>query len=169
VTGETKWTDVSVMHTSAASYVDVELKAVGEQINASNIVTAFELPDYLKVKPSPSLLKREAEKNLKYSRLITIAQKQTREKKRLQCPTFTSFIVSAFGDLSPAAIELQEWIVACFAKKCERDGPRADGCKTADLVRSFRQKFKLDVQLAVASGFGGMLLTAGQPFGNDVL
>ena len=51
------------MHTSAASYVDVELKAVGQQMNASNIAATFELPDYLKAKPSPSLLKREAKKN----------------------------------------------------------------------------------------------------------
>ena len=159
-TGETKWTDVSVMHTSAASYVNAEMKSVGEKINASNIAAAFQVP---------SLLKREAEKNFKYSRLITVAQKQTKEKKRLQCPTFNSFIVSDFGDLSPAAIELQEWLVTAYAKKCEREGARLDGCNKTDMVRSFRQKFKLNVQLAIASGLGGMLLTAGQPRGQDVL
>ena len=41
----------------------------------------------------------------------------------------------------------------CICKEIERDG----------------EKFKLNVQLAIASGFGGMLLTAGQPFGHDVL
>jgi hypothetical protein len=169
ITGETKWTDVSVVHTSSPSYVGTELKAVSVKMTSSNIAATFELPDYLKVQPSPSLLKREAEKNFKYSRLITVAQKQTKEKKRLQCPTFTSFIVSDFGDLSPAAVELQEWIVTAFAKKCEREGSRADGCNSADLIRTFRQKFKLNVQLAIASGLGGMLLTAGQPFGHDVL
>ena len=169
VTGETKWTDVSVMHTSAASYVGAEMKSIGEKINASNISATFELPDYLKTKPSPSLLKRQAEKSLKYSRLITVAQKQTKEKKRLQCPDFNPFVVSDFGDLSPAAIELQEWLVTAYAKKCEREGARLDGCNLADMVRSFRQKFKLNVQLAVASGLGSMLLTAGQPFGHDVL
>jgi hypothetical protein len=65
--------------------------------------------------------------------------------------------VSDFGDLSPAAVELQEWLVTAYAKKCERDGTRADGCNSADLIRSFRQKFKLNVQLAIASGLGGML------------
>ena len=133
------------------------------------IAATFQLPDYLKAKPSPSLLKREAEKSFKYSRLITVAQKQTKEKKRLQCPVFNSFIVSDFGDLSPAAIELQEWLVTAYAKKVEREGARPDGCNKADMVRSFRQKFKLNVQLAIASGLGGMLLTAGQPFGHDVL
>ena len=148
------------MHTTAASYIGVQLKSVGHQVNAANTASVFELPDYLKVKPSPSLLAREANKNFKYSRLITVAQRQTKEKKRLQCLTFTSFIVSDFGNLSPAAINLQE----SFAQKCERDGARADGCIPADLIRSFRQKFKLDVQLAIASGLGGMLLTTG-PFG----
>ena len=117
---------MSIMHTTTASYVDTELKSAGDKINVSNIAAAFELPDYLKAKPSPSLLKREAEKNFKYARLITVAQRQTKEKKRLQCPTFTSFIVSDFGDLSPAAVELQEWLVTCFAKKCEREGARAE-------------------------------------------
>ena len=42
VTGETKWTDVSVTHTSAASYADADLKAVGHQINSSNIAVTFE-------------------------------------------------------------------------------------------------------------------------------
>ena len=165
----TKWTDVSVMHISSPSYAAGELKSVGEQINSSNITATFELPDYLKAKPSPSLLKREAEKNHKYSRLITVAQKQTKDKKRLHCPSFNSFIVSDYGDVSPAAIDLQEWLVTAYAKKCEREGARADGCNSTDMIRAFRQRFKLNVQLAIASGLGGMLLTAGQPFGHDVL
>jgi len=70
--------------------------------------------------------KKKTSKRIKYSRLITVAQKQTKEKKRLQCPTFTSFIVSDFGDLSPAAVELQEWIVTAFAKKCGKDLEQMD-------------------------------------------
>ena len=119
--------------------------------------------------PRHALLKREAEKNHKYSRLIPVAQKQTKDKKRLHCPSFNSFIVSDYGDVSPAALELQEWLVTAYAKKCEREGARADGCNSTDMIRAFRQRFKLNVQLAIASGLGGMLLTAGQPFGHDVL
>jgi hypothetical protein len=78
------------------------------------------------------------------------------------------FIISNFGDLSPLLSNFKNGLYA-YAKKCEREGPRLDGCNKADMVRSFRQKFKLNVQLAVASGLGGMLLTAGQPFGCDVL
>jgi len=163
-TGEVKWVDVSAVHTTCPSYAAAEIKAVGQKVNVANIAAAYELPDYLKSTPSPSLLKREVDKNQKYSRLITVAQKQTKEKKRLQTPSFSAFIVSDFGDLSPVALELQEWLVATYAKKCEREGPRADGCSVADLTRAFRWKFRLDIQLAVATGLGGMLLTAGQPF-----
>ena len=165
-TGETKWIDVSAMHTASPSYAAVEIKSVGQKINVNNIVAAYALPDYLRAKPSPSLLKREAEKKHKYSRLITVAQKQAKEKKRLQAPTFSAFIVSDFGDLSPKAQELQEWIVSAYARKCSSEGQRADGCTVADRTRAFRQRFKLDVQLAIAAGLGAMLLTAGQPFEN---
>ena len=59
--------------------------------------------------------------------------------------------------MSPAAIDLQEWLVTAYAKKCEREGARADGCNSTDMIRAFRQRFKLNVQLAIASGLGGML------------
>ena len=165
LTGETRWVDVSAMHTSSPSYANAELKAVGQVVNVANIAAAFELPDYLRTNPSPSLLEREVEKNHKYSRLITVAQKQTKEKKRLQTPVFSPFIVSDFGDLSPQAVELMDWIVSAYYHKCKRDGTRADGCTASDLTRLFRQRLKLNIQLAIASGFGGMLLTAGHPFG----
>ena len=166
ITGETKWVDVSVMHTSAASYVQAELKSVGEKLTASNISATFELPDYLKATPSPSLLKREVEKTFKYSRLITVAAKQAKDKKRLQCPTFNPFIVSDFGDLSPAAVELQEWLVAAYAKRCVREGSRLDGCNRVDgaLLSPEAQAQRT----TVASGLS-MLLTAGQPVAHGSL
>ena len=82
---------------------------------------------------------------------------------------FSSFIGPDFGDLSPATIELQEWIVSMYAKKCAREGPRADGCSSTDLTRAFRRRFKLNLQLAIAAGLGGMILTAGQPYSRGVV
>jgi hypothetical protein len=104
-TNETMWVDVSAIQTSAASNVGSELKSVGQQVTSTS--TLFEIPDYVKAAPSPSLLKREAEKHHKYSRLIIVAQKQTVEKKRLKTPKFAPFIVSAFGDFAPEAIQLR--------------------------------------------------------------
>ena len=117
----------------------------------------------------PTTPKRQAEKSHKYSRLITVAQRQTTEKKRLKTPSFAPFIVSSFGDLSPQAVELQEWLVAAYARNCDHIGVRTDGFSTAELVKSFRNRFKLNIQLAAAVGTGQMLMAAGQPHGNEAV
>ena len=76
-------------------------------------------------------------------------------------PTFTPFAVSDVGELSPAAADLQEWIVEQYRRKCAKDKSRKDGCSTADLVRQFRHKFKVDIQFAIAAGLGAMIQAAG--------
>ena len=38
-------------------------------------------------------------------------------------PNFRSFIVSDFGDLSPDALELQEWLVSAYAKSVNAKDP----------------------------------------------
>ena len=77
------------------------------------------------------------------------------------CPS-----LSDLGELAPAAVELQEWLVNQFRLRCVKLGHRADGCSTDELVRSFRHKFKVGVQMAVASGIGSMIQAAGQPWGD---
>ena len=37
------------------------------------------------------------------------------------------------------------------------------------LVKTFRQRFKLNIQLAAAVGTGQMLMAAGQPHGNEAV
>src|SRR4051812_3211787 len=80
----------------------------------------------------------------------------------------TSFnkVPDDLGELSPAASDLQEWIVEQYRRKCSADKSRADGCSTSDLVRQFRHKFKLDIQFAIAAGLGAMIQAAGQPWGD---
>ena len=80
-------------------------------------------------------------------------------------PSYLPFVVSDFGELAPAAIDLQEWLVNQFCIRCVKLGRRADGCSTDDLVRQFRHRFKIGIQMAVASGLGAMILAAGQPWG----
>lgn len=94
-----------------------------------------------------------------------VAKKQHVDGKRNSLPTFAPFVVSDFGELAPAAVDLQEWIVDQFRKKCIKNGARADGCSTVDLVRQFRHKFKVSVQFAMAAGLGAMIQAAGQPWG----
>ena len=153
----------------AASYVQAELKSVGEKLTASNISATFELPDYLKATPSPSLLKREVEKTFKYSRLITVAAKQAKDKKRLQCPTFNPLHCFRFRRSFPSCCRAPGMVGHCVCQEvlCEKAQGSMDA--RVDMVRSFRQKFKLSVQLVAASGLGSMLLTSGQPVAHGSL
>jgi len=165
-TGETKWIDTTVVHTTCASYESKELKAVAKKNLSAAVANSHGIPDALQFAPSPALLDRETEKVEKYSRLIMVAKKQHADGKRFSLPTFTPFAVSDLGELSPAATELQDWIVEQYRRKCAKDKDRKDGCSTADLVRQFRHKFKVDIQFAIAAGLGAMIQAAGQPWGD---
>ena len=165
-TGETKWVDATVVHTTSPSYENKELKAIAKKNLSSAVASSHGVPDALQFAPSPALLDREALKVEKYSRLVMVAKKQHADKKRFSLPTFIPFAVSDIGELSPAASDLQEWIVEQYRRKCAKDKSRADGLSTSDLVRQFRHKFKIDIQFAIAAGLGAMIQAAGQAWGD---
>jgi hypothetical protein len=164
--GETKWVDVSVAHTSSPSYANTELKAIAARKLCNRVAELHLLPDALENEPSPTMMRREREKIEKYSRLILVAKKQVALGKRakLSLPRFTPFVISDCGELAPQAYELQEWLVEQFRKKCAAGGPRADGCDRGDLVRDYRHRLKVAVQVALAAGLGAMINVAGQPW-----
>ena len=92
---------------------------------------------------------------------MLVAGKQFREGKRVKMPTFTPYAVS----YSETSVELHDWISDQYRFKCVKEGMRADGCTTPDLVRSFRRKLVMRTQLAIAAGIGGMLCSAGLAWG----
>ena len=126
-TGETVWGDVTSVHPGAESYADQELKSLCTRQIAAHVSDAILVPDPFKLDPSPTLINRCAAKISKYSRLVVVARKQAAEKKRKQAPRFVAIAVSDYGELSPMATDLCEWIVQQFRLKCEREGKRADG------------------------------------------
>ena len=166
ITGETKWIDTTAVHTTCLSYQNTELKSIAKRDVSSALTELHCLPNVLEHAPSPTLLRREAEKMVKYGRLLVVAKKQRSEGKRDYLPTFSPFVVSDLDEMAPAAISLQEWLVEQYRRKLVNDGRRLDGCSTADLVRQFRHKFKVGIQLAIAGGLGGMIQAAGQHWGN---
>ena len=95
-----------------------------------------------------------------------VATRQYSDGKRASLPKFTPFLVSDFGEMSPAAVELQEWIVEQFRVRLKKQGRRDDGCSSSELVRQFRHKFKVGIQLGIASGLGAMIQAGGQHWGN---
>ena len=161
-TGEAKWIDSTVVHTTCASYRVKELKAIAERKLNTALSDMHMLPKACDRVPSPTLLDREAEKSSKYGRLVMIAAKQHLDGKRSTLLAFVPFVVSDFGELAPAAIDLQEWIVNQYRLRCIKLGRRDDGCSTDDGVRSFRHRLKTGIQMAIATGLGE---AAGQPWG----
>ena len=141
---------------------DKRVKSSCKRNLSTAVANSNSLPDALQYDPSPTLLDREAKKVEKYSRLVLMANNTG---KRSSLPSFAPFVVSDFGELSPAAADLQEWIVEQFRRKCVKQGARANGTSTSDLVRQFRHKFKVGIQFAMAAGLGAMIQAAGQPWG----
>jgi len=161
-TGETKWVDVTLVHTGAESYQDKELKSLCVRQIAAQVSPSLLVPDPFKLDPSPLLVEKTTAKISKYSRLVLIAGKQTAEKKRKQVPQFATFAMSDYGEVAPMAADLLEWIVQQFRVKCEQDDKRADGISPLERVRDFRRRLYGGVQFAVAAGCGEMLCRAGQ-------
>ena len=64
-------------------------------------------------------------------------------------------------EIAPQAIVFQEWLVNQFRLKCSRDGSQNNGHTTPDLVRNFRHRFKMSVQVVIAAGMGSMIQAAG--------
>ncbi len=85
-TGESKWVDTTVVHTSCVSYRAAELKHISERKLNATMIDLNLLPDILEHNPSPTLEAREAEKKEKYGRLVLIAAKQLQDGKRTSLP-----------------------------------------------------------------------------------
>jgi hypothetical protein len=164
-TGETKWIDATVVHTAAESYREREFKAVMARNVSTSTAAALAATDVLKFQASPIVLERATAKNEKYSRLLWIAKKQTQQKKRRQAPQFSAFCVSDFGELSPSAFTMLDWLVDKRRSLAERASPRADGVKPMEIVRQFKHRLRIDIQMAIAAGSGEMFRAAGQPWG----
>ena len=49
----------------------------------------------------------------------------------------------------------------------EKAGARADGVNPLEIVREFKHKLRVGIQMAIAAGSGEMFHSAGQPFGRD--
>ena len=156
-----QWIDVAGVHTTAASYIPRETEIVFKRRLAMAEHLAQKNPrQALKLDPSPTVAEKAKAKAEKYRRMLILARKQLNEGKRAILPSFCSFIVSDFGEISEDGEQLQEWIVSAFRRKCKNEGS-ADGVPIEEKVRRFRRKFKLGIQLALASGLGNMICFTG--------
>ena len=163
-TGEHKLIDVTVSHTTSASYLSSEFKAVTQRQLSTTFANSLKLPDTLLTEPSPTLAHKEKLKIEKYSRLLVVTKRQYTQRKRKQAPSFSPFALADNGELGPSAISFQEWLVERYRKHIVAEPPHIDELDSQALIRSFRHRLKLSVQIALASGYGAMLNSAGGPW-----
>ena len=74
---------------------------------------------------------------------------------------FSAFCVSGFGELSPSAITMLDWLVDKRRSLAEKSWARADGVKPLELMHRLR----MGIQMAIAAGSGERIHSAGQPWG----
>ena len=75
-TGETKWVDTTVVHTTCANYRVKELVTIAKRNLTEAVGDMHALPKAWNQDPVPTLLERQSEKCAKYGRLVMIAAKQ---------------------------------------------------------------------------------------------
>jgi len=162
VTGELKLVDVTVAHTTSASYLLRELNAVKKRQTSTTFAQELHLPDACISEPCPTLATKEKQKTEKYSRLLLVTKKQYSQRKRKQAPSFSPFAIADNGELGQSAMALQEWLVDKYRKQLVAETtPRLDGSTPQQLIRSFRHNLKLSVQFALAAGVGAVLNSTG--------
>ena len=62
-----------------------------------------------------------------------------------------------------------DWLVDKRRSLAEREGPQSDGVKPLEIVREFKRKLRMDIQMAIAAGSGEMFHAAGQPWGRGIV
>jgi hypothetical protein len=115
------------------------------------------------IPPGSAVAKQELLKVRTYSPLIRVATEQFEKGKREVLPVFRPFVLSTLGEMGPQAVALREWITRAYARKLEREGPRADGRKIEHLTADFRSRFRSSIHIAVAKGLARMISSAGFP------
>ena len=159
-TDEEKWIDVTSVNTAADSYVDLEMRHTMDKLASLKLACEVKVPN-LPMRPSPTLVARERIKIDKYSRLISVADKQFFDHERKTKPTFVPFAMSTAGELGPEAYSLQEWLVEKYRLQRKAEKNRPDGQTTRDLVLDFRRRLRMSLQFAMAAGMGQLIAEAG--------
>ena len=152
-TGREWWLDATCVHPTCASRLASELVSA----------TARLTPNQTTPHHGAAVLDQTKHKHAVYAPLLAIAAKQLLDGKRQEAPIFLAVAATTHGELGPESIKAMETITKAFRERVERVGDRADGKKPAELVKSFRSRFRLALLCAIADGHARMLSTAGLP------
>ena len=95
--------------------------------------------------------------------MMAVARKQKTDGRRSAVPQFVPMIVTTHMEFGKGVITVQEWLYERYRRKLTVAGDRKDGEKTADLVASFRARFRFRLIMAIAKGLATKLLDTGLP------
>ena len=132
--------DVTVVQPTALSYLNLELQQPGASVQAAH-----------------------DRKIQRYGRLAEVMHREFENDLWAETPLVTPLAVSSFGSFSKRTERFIEQVVHVYKRSLAALGPRLDGREPKQLMRSFRHRYKSDLQFAIHMGTARMMLKAGLP------
>ena len=159
--------DVTCVCSTCHSKIAAELAHTLARLRAQVKAAAGQVTqDPHETKISPAITKAANHKKTKYARLMALVQQLYDRGFKSTEAEFGAIVVTALGEIGPATVELQEFIMACFRRKLKREGERRDGFTPEQLSAKFRSDLRIGLQVAVAKGNAAMATAAGLPTAN---
>ena len=157
------WIDATRIHTTCATYVKAEFRAVSSRLSTAQFATKAETIDPLLWARSPALHARGQHKIAKYSRLMLLAERMASDRRLPSKPHFVPFVVSSLGELSREAFQFRERLVSLFRKRVLAT-PALVFPKTPTVaVSNYRARFTQGLMRVLADGLASVMMTAGRP------
>ena len=98
-----------------------------------------------------------------YTPLMGLATKQAVDGLRSKRPEFLAVACSTLGEWGQGTFRLQEWLTSKYAGKLADEGPQDNGDPVEKLTAAFRNKFRMNMYVAVARGVAKQMLECGLP------
>ena len=162
-TDEDDWIDATRIHTTCASYVKAEFKAVSLRLSTAQFATTAQSVDPLLWARSPALHARAQRKISKYSRLMLLAERMAADQRLPSKPKFVPFVVSSLGELSREAYQFREKLVSLFRKRVVSNPALVFPKSPSAAVANYRARFTQGLMRVLADGLALVMMTAGRP------
>ena len=157
------WIDATRVHTTCASYIKAEFRAVSLRLSTSQFATKAESVDPLLWSRSPALHTRAQRKITKYSRLMLLAERMAADRRLPSKPNFVPFVVSSLGELSREAFQFREKLVSLYRKRVFASPCLVFPKPPSVAVSNYRARFTHGLMRVLADGLASVMMTAGRP------
>ena len=160
---EDDWIDATRIHTTCASYVSAEFKAVSLRLSTAQFATKAETIDPLLWSRSPALHGRSQQKIIKYSRLMLLAERMAADRRLPSKPSFVPFVVSSLGELSRESYQFREKLVSLYRNRVLANPQLVYPRPPSVAIANYRIRFTQGLMRVLADGLASVMMTAGRP------